>query len=45
MERSTNQVDWVAFPGEASFVVATNRAEFFRVKGLLMERMERVVEQ
>ena len=37
--RSTNQVSWGSVTGEASWFPATNRAEFFRVDRLLMERV------
>ena len=37
--RSTNLVAWSAVTGTASWFPATSRAEFFRVKGLLMERV------
>jgi hypothetical protein len=35
--RSTNLVAWGSVTGEASWVPATNRAEFFRVNRLLIE--------
>jgi len=37
--RSTNLAAWGSVTGEATWFPATNRAEFFRVKGLLMERV------
>ena len=37
--RSTNLVTWGSVTGEASWFPATNRAEFFRVNRLLMERV------
>ena len=37
--RSTNLAAWGSVTGEASWFPATNRAEFFRVNGLLMERV------
>jgi hypothetical protein len=37
--RSTNLVTWGSVTGEAIWFPATNGAEFFRVKGLLMERV------
>ena len=37
--RSTNLVAWGSVTGEASWFPATNRAEFFRVNRLLMERV------
>jgi hypothetical protein len=37
--RSTNLIAWGSVTGEATWFPATNRAEFFRVKGLLMERV------
>jgi len=41
---STNQVDWVDFKGEATWIAATNAAEFFTMRGLLIERVQRVSE-
>ncbi len=37
--RSTNFVTWGSVTGEATWFPATNRAEFFRVNRLLMERV------
>jgi hypothetical protein len=37
--RSTNLATWGSVTGTPSWFPATNRAEFFRVKGLLMERV------
>jgi len=37
--RSTNLAGWGSVTGEASWFPATNRAEFFRVNQLLMERV------
>ena len=37
--RSTNLADWGSVTGEATWFPATNRAEFFRVNRLLMERV------
>jgi hypothetical protein len=37
--RSTNLVAWGTVTGTASWFPATNRAEFFRMNGLLMERV------
>jgi hypothetical protein len=37
--RSTNLVTWGSVTGEASWFPATNRAEFFRVNRLLVERV------
>jgi len=37
--RSTNLCAWGSVTGEASWFPATNRGEFFRVNGLLMERV------
>jgi len=37
--RSTNLAAWGSVTGEATWFPATNRAEFFRVKALLMERV------
>ena len=41
---STNQVDWVSFRGEATWIAATNAMEFFTMRGLLIERVQRVSE-
>ena len=38
-ERSTNLASWGSVTGEATWFPATNRAEFFRVNRLLMERV------
>ena len=40
--QSTNQVDWVSFKGEATWIAATNATEFFTMRGLLIERVQRV---
>lgn len=40
--QSTNQVDWVSFKGEATWIAATNTTEFFMMRGLLIERVQRV---
>ncbi|HOX59404.1 MAG TPA: hypothetical protein PLC99_24475 [Verrucomicrobiota bacterium] len=37
--RSTNLASWGSVTGEATWFPATNRAEFFRVNRLLMERV------
>ena len=37
--RSTNLASWRSVTGEATWFPATNRAEFFRVNRLLMERV------
>jgi hypothetical protein len=37
--RSTNQAAWESVTGEATWFPAMNRAEFFRVNRLLMERV------
>ncbi len=37
--RSTNLVAWGAVTGTASWFPATNRAEFFRMRALVMERV------
>ena len=42
---STNQVDWMSFKGEATWIAATNAMEFFTMRGLLIERVQRVGEQ
>ena len=39
---STNQVDWASFRGEATWIAATNAMEFFTMRGLLIERVQRV---
>ena len=41
---STNQVDWVSFKGEATWIAATNAMEFFTMRGLLIERVQKVSE-
>lgn len=41
---STNQVDWVIFKGEASWIAATNEIELFTMRGLLIERVDRLSE-
>ncbi len=41
--RSTNLVNWSSVTGAPTWWPATNRAEFFRVNGLLMERVKRVM--
>ena len=41
---STNQVDWASFRGEATWIAATNAMEFFTMRGLLIERVQRVSE-
>ena len=41
---STNQMDWVSFRGEATWIAATNAMEFFTMRGLLIERVQRVSE-
>ena len=41
--RSTNQVDWVSTPGEPTFFTATNAAEFFRTRRLVIERVQRAL--
>lgn len=43
IERSTNLVDWVSTVGVPTFFPATNRAEFFLSRRLLIERVQRVV--
>ena len=43
IERSTNLVDWVSTAGEATFFSATNAAEFFRTRRLVIERVQRAV--
>ena len=41
--RSTNLVTWGSVTGTATWFPATNRAEFFRTGGLLIERVQRVM--
>jgi hypothetical protein len=41
---STNQVDWSSFKGEATWIATTNAMEFFTMRGLVIERVERVRE-
>jgi len=41
---STNQVDWGIFKGEATWIAATNEIELFTMRGLLIERVQRVTE-
>jgi hypothetical protein len=43
IDRSTNLVDWVRTAGEATFFGATNAAEFFRTRRLVIERVQRAV--
>jgi hypothetical protein len=43
IERSTNLVDWVSTAGEATFFSATNAAEFFRTRRLVIERVQRAL--
>ena len=42
--RSTNHVDWVSFEAEPTWVAATNQIEMFTMRGLRIERVERVRE-
>ena len=44
IERSTNMVDWTSFPGEATWIHATNAMEFFATKRLLIEPVKRADE-
>ena len=44
IERSTNMVNWQSFAGEATWLPATNRMEFFATRRLEIERVQRVVE-
>jgi len=44
IERSTNQVDWLSITGAPTFIVATNKAEFFQTRRLVIERVQRVTE-
>jgi hypothetical protein len=41
---STNQVDWLGFTGEATWIAATNAMEYFTMRGLVIERVERARE-
>ena len=43
LDCSTNLVNWRQVPGTATWWPATNRAEFFRVNELVIERVRRVV--
>jgi hypothetical protein len=45
IERSTNRVDWVSAPGEATFFPATNAVEFFRTRRLVIEQVQRAVQR
>ena len=42
--RSTNLAAWGSVTGAPTWFPATNRAEFFRMRGLLIERVQRVLE-
>ena len=44
IERSTNQVDWVNTTGAPTFFAATNGAEFFTTRRLVIENVQRVIE-
>ena len=44
IERSTNQVDWLSITGAPTFLAATNKAEFFQTRRLVIERVQRVIE-
>jgi hypothetical protein len=41
---STNRVDWVSFKGEATWILTTNSMEYFTMRGLLIERVQRLTE-
>jgi hypothetical protein len=43
LEQSTNLATWGSVTGEATWFPATNSAEFFRARGLLIERVQRVM--
>jgi hypothetical protein len=43
IERSTNQVDWVTTTGAPTFFAATNGAEFFATRRLVIEQVQRVI--
>ena len=44
IEHSTNLEDWGSFPGEPTWVAATNAMEFFATRRLLIERVQRAGE-
>jgi len=44
IERSTNLVNWTSFPGESTWIHATNAMEFFATKRLLIEQVKRANE-
>jgi len=44
IERSTNLVTWSDFPGEPTWIHATNAMEFFATRRLEIERVQRVRE-
>jgi hypothetical protein len=43
IERSTNLVDWVNTTGAPTFFAATNGAEFFATRGLIIEKVQRAL--
>ena len=45
IERSTNLVHWVGTPGAATYIEATNAAEFFRTRRLVIEQVQRALER
>ena len=45
IERSTNLVHWVSIPGAATYIEATNAAEFFRTRRLVIEQVQRALDQ
>ena len=45
IERSTNLVHWVNTLGTATYIEATNAAEFFRTKRLVIEQVQRALNQ
>jgi hypothetical protein len=44
IERSTNGMDWLSITGAPTFLAATNVAEVFQTRRLVIERVQRVVE-
>lgn len=44
IERSTNLLNWWSYAGDATWIPATNRMEFFVTRRLLIERVQRAIE-
>ena len=44
IEQSTNMEDWRSFPGEPTWIAATNATESFATRRLLIERVQRAGE-